>query len=65
MAGSKLIWVVNWGARGMGIYYVYLMSSPTGVLYAGMTSDLERRVYEHKYKLIEGFTKKYNVSRLV
>ena len=35
------------------------------VFYTGVTSDLEKRVYEHKLKLIEGFTKKYNVDKLV
>jgi putative endonuclease len=45
-------------------YYIYIMNSPTGTLYTGMTSDLKRRVYEHKQKLIDGFTKKYNVIRL-
>jgi len=40
------------------------MNSPTGTLYTGMTSNLKRRVYEHKQKLGEGFTKKYNVTRL-
>ena len=35
------------------------------VLYTGVTSDLKRRVYEHKEKLIEGFTKKYNITKLV
>ena len=35
------------------------------VLYTGLTSNLEKRVYEHKSKLIEGFTKKYNVDKLV
>ena len=49
---------------GMKKYYVYIMNSPTGTLYTGMTSDLRRRVYEHKRKLREGFTKKYNVTRL-
>ena len=46
-------------------YYVYIMTSPTGTLYVGMTDNLQRRVYEHKHKLVEGFTKKYNVTRLV
>jgi putative endonuclease len=46
------------------IYYVYIMNSPSGTLYVGMTNDLLRRVYEHKHKMIEGFTKKYNVTRL-
>ncbi len=45
-------------------YYVYIMTSPTGTLYTGMTNDLKRRVYEHKQKLKDGFTKKYNVTRL-
>jgi putative endonuclease len=47
-------------------YYVYIMSNWNNkVLYVGMTNDLERRVYEHKYKVIDGFTKKYNCIRLV
>jgi putative endonuclease len=36
-----------------------------GVLYTGMTNNLERRVYEHKHKLVPGFTSKYNLTRLV
>ena len=46
-------------------YFVYIMTSRTGTLYTGMTNDLKRRVYQHKQKLIEGFTKRYNVTRLV
>ena len=49
-----------------GQYYVYIMTNKwNSVLYTGVTSDLGRRVYEHKEKRIEGFTKRYNVSKLV
>lgn len=41
------------------------MASKTGTIYVGVTDDLSRRVYEHKNKLIEGFTSKYNINRLV
>ena len=41
------------------------MSSLTGTLYVGMTNNLARRVYQHKVKEIEGFTKRYNIDRLV
>lgn len=46
-------------------YYVYIMASYSRVVYTGMTNDLCRRVYQHKHKLIEGFTSKYNVNQLV
>ena len=46
--------------------YVYLLASKhNNVLYTGVTNDLIRRVYEHKSKLVAGFTKKYKVDRLV
>lgn len=45
--------------------FVYIMASTTKVLYIGVTSDLEKRVYEHKHNVFEGFTKKYKVHRLV
>ena len=46
--------------------YVYLMmNSGNTVIYTGVTSDLEKRVYEHKHKLADGFTKKYKVNKLV
>ncbi len=46
-------------------FHVYIMSSKSGVLYIGSTSDLERRVSEHKRGVFDGFTKKYRVTRLV
>ena len=46
-------------------YYVYIMASRSRVLYVGMTNDLQRRVEQHKQKLVEGFTQRYNVTRLV
>jgi putative endonuclease len=45
--------------------YVYIMASETRTLYIGVTNNLERRVLEHKQKLVEGFTKQYDVTRLV
>jgi putative endonuclease len=48
------------------MYYVYILSNKTNtVLYIGVTNNLERRLYEHKNKLIDGFTKKYNLGKLV
>jgi len=50
----------------MNYYYVYILASKrNGTLYIGVTSDLKKRVYEHKNDLIEGFTKKYRVHMLV
>ena len=46
-------------------YYVYILSNATRRLYVGMTTDLERRVFQHKNKLIPGFTSKYNIDWLV
>ena len=47
-------------------FYVYIMTNNNNtVLYTGITSDLKRRVYEHREKLAEGFTKKYNLTKLV
>ncbi len=49
----------------MSQYYVYIMSNKTGTLYTGITNDLEKRVFQHKTKAVEGFTKRYNVTKLV
>jgi len=46
-------------------YYVYIMTNKSSTLYAGITNDLRKRIFEHKNKLVEGFTKKYNINRLV
>jgi len=47
-------------------FYVYIMTNKANtVLYTGITSDIKRRVYEHKQKVLNGFTKKYNVVKLV
>ncbi len=48
------------------IYYIYILANKNNnVIYIGVTNDLVRRVHEHKKKLIEGFTSKYNVDKLV
>ena len=50
----------------MQIYYVYILSNYTNsTLYIGVTNDLKHRIYEHKNKLISGFSSKYNVNKLV
>lgn len=46
-------------------YYVYILANNSGTLYIGVTNNISRRVYEHKQKLVEGFTKKYNVDKLI
>jgi putative endonuclease len=47
-------------------YYVYILTNRTNsVLYVGITSNLVQRIYQHRLKLIDGFTKRYNVDRLV
>ena len=45
-------------------YYVYILTNSARTLYVGVTNDLERRMYEHKHKLVPGFTSKYNVTWL-
>jgi putative endonuclease len=54
--------VARWESR---TFYVYIMGSRLGVLYIGVTNNLERRVQEHREGLTPGFTKKYRVRRLL
>lgn len=49
----------------MNQYYIYIMSNKTGTLYTGMTNELRRRVYQHKNKVVDSFTSKYDINRLV
>jgi putative endonuclease len=47
-------------------YFIYIMTNKSNkVLYTGVTNDLKGRVYQHREKLVDGFTKKYNVMKLV
>lgn len=46
-------------------YYVYIMSNKSKTLYTGVTSSLVKRVYQHKNEVVEGFTKKYRIKKLV
>jgi putative endonuclease len=46
-------------------YFVYVMSNRTHTLYVGITNDLVRRTFEHKHKLLKGFTARYSLDRLV
>jgi putative endonuclease len=46
-------------------YCVYILTNKSGTLYVGVTNDLERRMFEHKNSLNEGFTKKYKINRLM
>lgn len=51
--------------KNVGGYVYILTNKGNNVLYVGVTADLVKRVYEHKHKMVEGFTKRYNVSNLV
>jgi putative endonuclease len=47
-------------------YYVYIITNKKdGVLYLGVTNDIERRMFEHKNKLVKGFSSKYNLDKLI
>ncbi len=49
----------------MKTYYVYIVASKSRTLYTGVTDNLERRVLQHRRKLVPGFTARYNINRLV
>ena len=58
--------ITEWGQVHMKESYVYILASKyKGTLYIGMTSDLVKRVWEHKNKFVSGFTAQYNVTKLV
>jgi putative endonuclease len=46
-------------------YYVYILTNASGTLYIGVTNSLVKRVWEHKNKVVKGFTEKYNISKLI
>jgi len=47
------------------VFHVYFMAGNSGVIYLGVTSHLGKRVFQHQQKLLPGFTKKYNLTKLV
>jgi putative endonuclease len=49
----------------MAQYFVYILANRSGTLYVGVTNNIQRRLYEHKNKLVPGFTSQYNIDRLV
>ena len=46
-------------------FYVHIMTNRSGTLYTGVTNDLKRRVWEHREKSVPGFTRDYNIDRLI
>ncbi|KKS66820.1 MAG: Excinuclease ABC subunit C [Parcubacteria group bacterium GW2011_GWC2_42_6] len=46
-------------------YYVYILSNKSNTLYIGVTNNLQRRLFEHKNKLVKGFTNRYNLNKLI
>ncbi|MCX5991211.1 MAG: GIY-YIG nuclease family protein [Chloroflexi bacterium] len=49
----------------MNEYYIYIMTNKAGTLYTGVTNNIQRRVFEHRNKLVKGFSRKYNITQLV
>jgi len=46
-------------------YFVYLLTNNSGALYVGFTSNLKNRIWQHKNKIIKGFTEKYNIDKII
>jgi len=46
-------------------YYIYILTNKSGTLYTGVTGNLKRRVWQHKTKEVKGFTRKYNIDKLI
>jgi len=69
MTGGEMLRFIQHDMSGIYImskeYYVYIMTNKSRTLYTGVTNNLMRRIYEHKNKLIPGFTSKYNIQFLV
>lgn len=49
----------------MNSYYLYILTNKSGTLYIGVTNNIERRFFEHKLKINNGFTSKYNLNKLI
>ncbi len=47
------------------IYYIYILTNDSGTLYIGITSNITKRLWEHKNKIVKGFTEKYNIDKLI
>src|SRR5580700_6993341 len=62
---SRSIPIPHMTARERRSYCVYIMGSLSGTLYIGFTGNLHKRVFEHKFHKMEGFTNKYDVERLL
>jgi putative endonuclease len=51
--------------RGTRTYYVYIMTNKSGTLYTGVTGNIKKRIWQHKTKLVPGFTSRYNITQLL
>ncbi len=60
-----LFHLYNDGVPGNKSYHVYIMSNQSRTLYVGVTNNVKARVWQHKMKIIEGFTSRYNIGSLV